>query len=169
MTQSDGPFVHRAKASDASRVADFVNRAQAGRLAIDGQTIIRRLGEVGFLLGEREGNIVGLLGWQAENLVVRVTDLLIWPASERYAVSEALLGEMERLAVELRCEMALLFLLRSGASSPALIEFYRTFGYAPRLVASLPRPWVDAAREIRDIDETVLIKQLSNARVVRPL
>ena len=63
MTRSHAPLVHRVKAGDASRIADFVNQAHAGRLRIDRKTVLRRLGEVGFLLGERDSNIVGLLGW----------------------------------------------------------------------------------------------------------
>lgn len=169
MTLSRRPMVHRARVSDADRVADFVNQAHAGRLEIDDQTVIRRLVEVGFLLAERDGDIVGLLGWRAENLIVRVTDLLVWPASERDTVSGALLGEMERLAMELRCEMALLTLLQSSASSPSLIEFYGTLGYTPRFVASMPRAWAEVAREIKDNNEMALIKQLSEDRVSRPL
>lgn len=160
--------VRRAKISDAGRIAAFVNRAQPGQSEIDEQTVIARLGSVGFLLAERGGNLVGMLGWQAENLVVRVTDFLIRPASERIVAGRALLSEMEQAATELQCEVALLFL--PCPSPPHLVEFCKTFGYMPRSVASLPKAWREAAREARiENDETMLMKQLRPDRVFRPL
>lgn len=160
--------VRRGKVSDSGTVAAFVNRALARPAMVDEQAVIGRFGTVGFLLAERGGDVVGMLGWQAENLVVRVTDLLIWPASERDAVGRALISEMEQAATELQCEVALLFLPRS--SSPALIEFCRRLGYRPQVVADLPQAWQQAAREapLGD-DETVLTKQLRAGPVVRPL
>jgi N-acetylglutamate synthase-like GNAT family acetyltransferase len=160
--------VRRARVSDSGTIAAFVNRALARPAAADEQAVIERFGSVGFLLAERGGVPMGMLGWQAENLVVRVTDLLIWPASERVAVGRALLSEMERAATELQCETVLLFLPRP--SSPALIEFCQTLGYEPKVVADLPKVWQEAAREARmGDDETVLMRQLRAGPVVRPL
>jgi N-acetylglutamate synthase-like GNAT family acetyltransferase len=160
--------VRRARVSDSGPIAAFVNRALARPAVVDEQAVIERFGSVGFLLAERGDDLVGMLGWQAENLVVRVTDFLIWPASERVAVGRALLSEMERAATELQCETALLFLPRS--SPPALIEFCQTLGYDPQVVADLPKVWQQAAREARmGDDETVWMRQLRAGPVVRPL
>ena len=160
--------VQRVRVSDAGRMAAFVNRALASQTSVDKQVVIERLGSVGFLLADRGGDLVGMLGWQAENLVVRVTDLLVWPDSERVAASRALLSEMEQAADELQCEVVLLFLPQP--SSPALVEFFRTLGYEPKVLADLPKVWREAAREGRTgDDETVLMRQLRAGRVVRPL
>ena len=161
-------IVRRAKVSDAGRMAAFVERTLLRQTEVDEQAVIARFGSVGFLLAERDGNLVGILGWQIENLVARVTDLLIWPAMERIAVSRALLSEMEQAATELQCEATLLFLPRP--SPPDLVEFCKTFGYVPEIVADLPKAWREAACEAQiGDDETVLIKQLRTARVFRPL
>ena len=131
-------------------------------------TVIERLGSVGFLLAEEDGGLVGVLGWQAENLVVRVTDLLVRSVADRDAVTKALFAEMERSAAELQCEVALLFLPRPAPL--ALVEFYEMFGYESQVVADLPRAWRDAALEGHlDIDETVLVKKLRERRVLRPM
>ncbi|RLC64401.1 MAG: hypothetical protein DRI79_00115 [Chloroflexi bacterium] len=160
--------VRRAKVSDAGKIATFVNRARRGRQEIDGQAVIARFGSVGFLLAERDGNLVGILGWQIENLVARVTDLLIGPTIERVAVGRALLSEMERAATELQCEATLLFLPRPSPTD--LVEFCETFGYVPEVVASLPRAWREAAYEVQiGDDEVVLVKRLRATRVLRPL
>lgn len=160
--------VRRAKASDADTIAAFVNRALTGQAAVDRLAVIERLGSVGFLLAERGGDLLGMLGWQAENLVVRVTDLLIWPASERVAVSRVLLAEMEQAAIELQCEAVLFFL--PYPSPPQVVEFWRAFGYEPRVLADLPKVWQEAAREADTGDDgAVLMKQLRAKRVVHPL
>lgn len=168
MTQPPEITVRRARVSDAERVAAFVNRARRGQAEIDRLAVIARLGNVGFLLAERAGSLIGMLGWQAENLVVKVTDFLIQPAHERKAVSRALLAEMEHAAIELQCEASLLLLPRT--SPPEWANFYELFGYEPRAVVSLPKTWRAAAHEARLRDtEAVLVKQLRSSRVGRPL
>ena len=135
---------------------------------IDRQMVIERLGNVGFLLAEQGGALVGMLGWQAENLVVRVTDFLISPVPDPIAVGRALLSEMEQAATELQCEAALLFLPRPH--SPQLVKFCRALGYELQLAAGLPKAWREAAREARiGDDEKVLVKKLRSGRVFRPL
>jgi N-acetylglutamate synthase-like GNAT family acetyltransferase len=168
MAQQREITVRRARVRDASKIAAFVNPTLPGSRRIDEMTVIERFGSVGFLLAEEDGGLVGMLGWQAENLVVRVTDFLVRSVSGRDVVTQALFAEMERSAAELQCEVALLFLPRPA--SLALIEFYETFGYESQVVADLPRAWRDAALEGHlDIDETVLVKKLREKRVLRPM
>jgi len=160
--------VRRAKMSDAGKIAAFVNRARQGQPEIDEQTVTARFRNVGFLLAERDGNLVGMLGWQIENLVVQVSDFLVCPAQERITVSRALLSEMDRAAAELQCEVVLLSLPRP--SPPALVEFCKAFGYAPKIVASLPKAWREAAHEaLIGSDEAILMKQSRPNRVLHPL
>jgi len=161
-------LVRRAKPGDADRMAAFVNQAWQGRSEYDRQAIVERFGSVGFLLAERSGDLVGILGWQVENLVVRVTDFLVWPASGRAAVGEALFSEMEQAAGVLQCEVAMLF---PPKPTPAkLVEFGRTLGYEPQVVAGLVKAWREAAREAQmEDDDLVLMKQLRADRVLKPI
>ncbi len=168
MAQQQEVTIRRARVSDAGRVAAFVNRGQRGTTGIDEQTVIARLGDVVFLLADLNGDLVGILGWRAENLVARVTDLLIGPVPDRVAVGRALLSEMEQTARELQCEVVLMLLPRP--TPPALIEFYEALGYEPRTVANLTKAWREAALEAGiEEDEAVVIKQLRERRVIRPL
>lgn len=168
MAQGQEITVRRVKASDADDMAAFINRFLTGQAKIDRQRIIERFGSVGFMLAEWNGDLVGTLGWRAENLVVRVTDLLVGSAPDRAAVGRTLLAEMEQAAIELQCEVALLFLPRPAP--PRLVEFCRTLGYEPLVVASLPQAWREVAREAHvGDDETLLIKELRSGRVSRPL
>jgi N-acetylglutamate synthase-like GNAT family acetyltransferase len=168
MAQEQGIVVRRARPSDASEIAAFINHV-VGRPSVDDLTIIESFGDEGFLLAERNDNLVGILGWRAENLVVRVTHLLIWPASEHRAAAPALFSTMEDAAASLQCEASLL--LPPGSSlSPRQIEFFGELGYKPQSVAGLPKAWREAAREAKlDDEDPVLVKQLRDRRVLRPL
>jgi len=168
MEQQQEITVRRAKPSDADRIASFVNNAWQGQQKVDEMAVAERFGSVGFLIAERDGALVGMLGWQAENLVVGVTDFLIGSVSERLDVSQALLAEMERAAGELQCEVSLLFFPRPAL--PALVEFCETLGYEPQLVADLPKAWKEAAREGQLEDgDMIWLKKLREKRVLRPM
>ncbi|MEE9617986.1 MAG: hypothetical protein V3T90_13420 [Anaerolineae bacterium] len=168
MAQRQEITVRRGKMSDAGKIAAFVNRARQGQPKINEQAVIARFRNVGFLLAEQGGNLVGILGWQIENLIVQVSDFLAWPAQERVAVGRALLSEMERAATELQCEVVLLSLPRP--TPPGLVEFCKTFGYLSKTVASLPKAWREAAYEAQiGNDEAVLMKQSRPNHVLSPL
>jgi len=161
-------LVRRAHAGDVDRVAEFVGLALGGRDAIDGKQVMDRLGDVGFLLAEEEGGLVGLIGWRVENLVARVTDLLVWPSHKRDLVGPALFREMEAAARGLQAEAAVLFMPRSGGAE--LLEFGESLGYEPRVIADMPEAWRETAYEAgREDDEEILVKELRSERVVRPL
>lgn len=168
MAQPQEITVRRARPSDSGRIAAFVNNAWQGQQEIDDMAVIERFGNVGFLLAERDNEIIGMLGWQVENLVVGLTDFLVKLASERIAVGQALLAEMERVANELQCEAALLFLPRPAP--PALVEFWETLGYETQTVTSLTAAWQATAREggLADND-TVMVKKLRERLVFRPM
>ncbi|MDY6877911.1 MAG: hypothetical protein SWK90_17140 [Chloroflexota bacterium] len=160
--------VHRAKINDAGKIAAFINRARSGQPEINEQAVIVRFRNVGFLLAEQDGNLVGMLGWRIENLIVQVSDFMVWPAQDRFAVGQALFSEMERAATELQCEVALLSL--PGPRPPDLIKFCETFGYVLKTVTNLPKAWREAAHEARiGDDESILMKQLRSNHVRRPL
>lgn len=159
--------VRRARPSDAERIALFVNKAQPRGDRITAEEVLRRFGEVGFFLAEAGGEMVGLLGWQAENLVARVTDFLILPARFRITAGRVLLTAMEEAARELQCETAILFV---PSNTPReILAFWEAFGYTFRQVAALPQPWREAAREANPAGDWVVLKQLRADRVLRPI
>lgn len=160
--------VRRVRANDVEGVANFVDRALGGCGAIEVEKVMDRLGDVGFFLAEQDGRIVGLIGWSVENLVARVTDLLVWPSDRRDAVGSALFREMEDAALGLEAEAVVLFLPRSSRSE--LIEFGKALGYEPQTVANMPRAWRETAYEAgREDDDEILVKQLRSQRVTSPL
>lgn len=166
MTESSEIRVRRARPADAERIATFVNRGRPHK-PVTPSEVLHRFGTVGFLLAEMGGEVVGLLGWQVENLVVRVTDFLVFPARLNLRVGQALLTAMEEAAQELMCEAAILIL--PASAPPEVLQFWETFGYQPRDIAGLPRAWREAAREANPLQDQVVLKQLRADRVLRPI
>ena len=112
--------------------------------------------------------LVGVLGFQVENLIARVTDFVISPASFRTAAGGVLLETMEQIARELECEAAVL--LPSPNVPPAVDSFWRGFGYEARMIADLPPAWREASTDSRlDALSQLLVKPLHTSQVARPL
>lgn len=166
MAESTEIRVRRARPSDAGEIAAFVNRARPQK-PVSAAEVLERLGTVGFLLAEMGGELVGILGWQVENLVVRVTDFLIYPARLSLSAGQALLTSMEEAANELLCEAAILVI--PANPPPEVLQFWEVFGYYPREIASLPRAWREAAREANPASEQVVLKQLRRERILHPI
>lgn len=159
--------VRRARFQDAEPIARFVNRARADTEIIDRMAVAERFSDVGFLLAEHDGQIVGILGWQVENLVVRVTDFLVAPAVDRVIAGKALITAMEEEASLLQAEVSILFL--PPHPSEELVEFWGLFGYSRRPISDLNRNWREVAREWSSRASEVMIKQLREGLVMRPM
>lgn len=159
-------FVRRAKLKDAQTIADFVSRAHPGG-SVKRLDVAERFSQVGFMLAESDGATVGLLGWQVENLVIRVTDFLLSPGVDRAATGQAMVQAMEDEGLFLQAEASILFLPRSP--SEELLSYWESLGYERRAVANLPRAWREAAAEWHPDAGEVMIKQLRQDLISKPI
>lgn len=159
--------VRRTRLNDADEITAFINKAKPGNKRVNRAMIIDRFSEVGFLLAEHDERTVGLLGWQIENLVVRVTDFLIAPAIDRVLAGRALIETMEQQAALLQAEAAILFLPRHP--SEGLISFWELFDYERRTIADLNAHWREVAEEWNPRSTEVMIKQLREGLTSKPL
>ena len=118
------------------------------------------------MLAEGDGRLAGLLGWQVENLVVRVVDLLIASALDPLAVGRALVTTMETESAVLLAEAVLIFL--PGHPSARLMAFWQQLGYAAQGFGKLPRPWREAVAEHSHNGQDVMVKRLRDDVTYRP-
>ena len=158
--------VRRAKPSDASAIGSFLSDATHGRITADRVTIQERLGNKGFFLAQTT-RIVGLASIRVENLVGRVEDFVIHPASMRPVVGKALLDSIETHAKQLQCEVILLFVHIDAA--PAAYEFYQNCGFEEPDTSAWPPVWANSAAEFGGADRFVLAKRLRESLVTRPI
>lgn len=159
--------IQRGRPRHSGEIAALINRLQPGNLTTQND-IMAAFGEKAFLLLQMGNQLVGVVGWQVENLVARTTDLFLDPRIPAERALPPLLKEVERASRDLQCEASLLF------APPALMKYeevWKNLGYEPRTVQSLGvQAWQEAARESTpDGDSVLLFKQLRTDRILRPI
>jgi len=168
MNTSGTFMVYRAKPRDAEAIADFVAAATRGRVEIPAESVLDRFTVKGLLLArDADGQIVGLAGWRAENLVARIDDFLIFPFDLYPSAGKALVERIEKTAQELQCEVCMLF-VPLGAS-PTLVRFYESCGYKRTEAEGLPRVWNETIQEASEQGRYIMLRQLREDLVLRPI
>ena len=138
-----------------------------GNIPMNSSDVMEAFGEKAFFILELDEKLVGLAGWQVENLVTRVIDLYIAPELTPEDALKALVEEIETASKSLQSEASLLFLKGDIAKSEAL---WKTLGYEKRTPESLGvQAWKDAATEKLHAETTLFFKQLRIDRVLRPI
>ena len=158
--------VRRANLADAQSIADFVNASRSNS-HVTRNGVMQRFGQVGFLIALEGQKIIGLLGWQVENLVVRVTDFLLGSAGTRNDTGHALISAMEAEGTTLLAEAAMLFLPPDPSES--LIHYWEAIGYTHQKVQDLHRAWREAAAEWNTKADSVMVKRLRDSLTNRPI
>ena len=164
--------VRRARLADAELIAAFVNAARSedprGSYAqLSRRDVALRFGQVGFMIAESQGRVVGLLGWQVENLVVRVSDFLITYGRDPAEIGRVLVSRMEEDAAELLVEAVILFL--PSRPSEALVAFWESLDYEFQNLDDLPPAWQEAVAEYDLVGRGVMMKRLRDDLIRRPI
>ncbi len=165
---ADGELsVQRGRPRDSGSIAAFINRLSKGARPQSHEDIMAAFGEKAFLLLLANKQLVGLVGWQVENLVARTTDLLLDPLVPVEKALKILVPEVERASQDLQCEASLFFLPSQLAGHEPV---WKELGYIRRTPQSLGiQAWHDAAIESQPPNTLLLFKQLRQDRVLRPI
>jgi len=159
--------VQRARPRQADEIAAYITRMSGGKRSLTHEDIMAAFGEKAFLLLKVSNKLVGLVGWQVENLVARTDEVYLDPNAPFAEAIQVLVGEVERASRELQCEVSLLFLPPTLARQYAI---WNSLGYQTRSIASLGvRAWQEAANETMPAGSVMLFKQLRKDRVLRPV
>jgi dephospho-CoA kinase len=167
--QKDAPsgdfVIKRGHPRDSEAIASLVSRL--GGVKMTPSDVMAAFGEKAFFILKQGDDVVGLAGWQVENLVTRTTDLYVEPAINLEAALERVVEEIEKASQALQSEASLLFLNTRLASQEAV---WKTLGYEKRMPKTLGvQAWHDAANEVLTPDKTLYFKQLRMDRVLRPI
>ncbi len=159
--------VHRAGPGEAADIAEFITRTTDNERKMDRNEVMAAFGEKAFLLLKAQDMIIGLVGWQVENLVVRIDEVLVSDDIQVPDAVQAMMIAVEIASKELLCEAALLFL------SPELArhnDIWKELDYSARTVKDLSvRAWQEAAMESMPPGTVLYFKQLRKDRVLRPV
>jgi len=148
-------------------IAHFINRNQKANRSLQKDDIMAAFGEKAFLLLQLGDDLMGLIGWQVENLIVRTTDILLDPAISADQALPPLISEMERASSDLQCEASLIF---APVDLAKLESVWKNLGYERRTPQNLGiLAWQEAAIETMPPDTSLFFKQLRQDRILRPI
>jgi dephospho-CoA kinase len=159
--------VQRGRPRDSANIAALITRLGGGTQSPSQSDIMAAFGEKAFLLLMSDKQLMGLAGWQVENLVARTTDLYLDPNIPMPQALKTLFTELERASQDLQCEASLIFLPPQMISQEAI---WKELGYVRRTPQTLGvQAWQDAANESQPPNTILLFKQLRQDRVLRPI
>lgn len=156
----------RGKPKHASSIADLVTRLSKGKRRMNVDEVMESFGDKAYMLLQTDGKMVGVAGWQVENLVTRTTDIFLEDNIDTAKALETLIKGVESASSELQSEASLIFALDVLAAQEAL---WQKLGYEKRTPESLGvQAWQEAA-ENSATGSVLFFKQLRQDRVLRPI
>jgi dephospho-CoA kinase len=159
--------LQRGKPRDSQKIADLLTRLSKGRRTLNSEQVMEAFGDKAFLLLQSGTELVGIAGWQVENLVARTTDLYLDPKTPVDKALPLILNEVEKASSDLQCEASLVF------PPMELVGFdsvWKHIGYERRSPDALGvQAWTDAALESMPQGSALFFKQLRTDRVLRPI
>ena len=159
--------VRRATPESAEQIAVYMSAHSRAKRKMTKDDIMAAFGEKAYMLLMSEEEIIGLLGWQVENLITRVDDVMLNEGLAFQNGLEALMSFVEDSSKELQSEAALLFLPPSLAQHENL---WSGLGYQARTVKDLQvKAWQNAVMESMPPGTVLLFKQLRKDRILRPM
>ena len=159
--------VSRGKPKDSEAIASLINHLSQGQHKLTGDNIMAQFGDKAYMLLLSGKRLVGVAGWQVENLVVRTTDLYLEPDIDLPKALARLIHEIEQVSSDLQCEASLVFPTPQLAGIDGV---WKTLGYEDRAIDGLGvQAWMDAAKESMPVNTVLFFKQLRKDRVLRPI
>jgi len=159
--------LQRGKPRDSQKIADLITRLSKGKHTMNKDAVMEAFGEKAFLLLQMGMELVGIAGWQVENLVARTLDLYLDPKVTADKALPLILTEVERASSDLQCEASLVFPPMELVGFDAV---WKQIGYERRTPESLGvQAWTDSAVEALPKGGALFFKQLRTDRVLRPI
>jgi dephospho-CoA kinase len=138
-----------------------------GKQAMTKDEAMEAFGDKAFLLLRMDNDLVGIAGWQVENLVARTTDLFLDHKVPADKALPLIIHEVERASGDLQCEAALIF---PPIDLVGFDSVWKQLGYERRSPDGLGvQAWEDAALESMPKGSALFFKQLRTDRVLRPI
>ncbi len=159
--------VRRGKPGETDAIAKFITRVSGKE--VDRMDIMLAFGQKSYLLAmDGASTIVGVVGWQVENLITRVDEIYLEPSIAKETVIGALVSAIEDHSRDLQSEVAFIALPAASATAEIVTPFIKG-GYQPLKMEDVKFPaWREAARELLNTETRPLMKQLRE-RIMKPI
>lgn len=160
--------VRRAQRSDLKEIATLIADATQGKRHMDETQMMERFFSKGYFLADAGGQLLGIMGLHAENLIATVDDCIVRSATLWPIVGKALLEAVEEDARQLSCEVILAF-LHPDAGPMATLLFER-HGFARQQVNELSiKMWREAAEQYAGDGSVLMVKRLLDHQIMKPI
>lgn len=155
----------RAKPSHAQEIANFINKHKKDDI-LSATDIMISFGEKAYFIMKDEDNIVGIAGWQIENLVVKVDNVIF---AEGYALEESLrkmFNKIERSAEELNAEVAIVLIPKTLSNYNTMLT---ALSYEETTLKNIRvKAWKDIISTTETTGQILWVKALRRERILRP-
>lgn len=157
--------IRRAKLHNIAEITELVREAATVEGAPDETEVTDWLLGKGVLVATRDGSLVGVAAWQAENLLA-VTDVLhVAPAEHWNRVGSLLLETIESEAQVLMCEANIVLLPTSAPEAARAL--LRRQGYEYKAREEMHRIWREVLSSFGTESEA-MVKRLRDRMVMVP-
>lgn len=159
--------VQRGKPKHSSSIAELITRLSKGKRKMTQADVMESFGDKAYMLLQLDGQLVGVAGWQVENLVTRTTDIYLEETLDAPKALGTLIKEVENASGELQSEASIIFTMDELSTQESV---WKQLGYEKRTPETLGvQAWQDAAVESASEGSTLFFKQLRMERVLRPI
>lgn len=160
-------IIQRGGPKEAEKIAGFINAID--QTALGRADILMRFGQKAYMLAYAGDQMVGLAGWQVENLIARIDEFYIGSGGlPEEKIAGTLIERIEKEANGLQAEIALMFL--KNGTPDAIRRAVLITGYEPQTPADFRVPdWREAAEESQPPDTYLVAKRLRSDRVLKPV
>ena len=158
--------IRRGRPNDADLIAAFFNKMRKPATPLTRADIMAAFGQKAYFLLEQDGDMVGAIGWQVDNLVTRADEIVLAPDAPVDQSLQMLITAMETASADLQSEAAVVY------PDPALAKAgaWKAAGYAASKISELGvKAWEEAAQESQVPGTSLLFKRLRADRVLRPI
>jgi dephospho-CoA kinase len=159
--------VRRAKREDLAAISALMAQATNGKIAPGESAMMENLFSKGYFVAHADGQLLGLAGLRAENLIAGIDDFLVRSSDLWPTVGKALLEAVEKEAGQLSCEVALLF--ARPEVGPVSMAFFEKNGYQKKSLEDLIKMWRQAAEDYYSEGSVLMVKQLLKRRIMTPI
>lgn len=157
--------IRRGMPWNAEEIARMIN--QTNGKSLTRTDIMDAFGQKSYLLAEANSRVVGLAGFQVENLITRMDEFVIAPDVPLGGVADALIRAVENASNTLQSEISFMFLPLN--TPPAVMQAFTGLGYSQTDLDGIRVPaWREAAQESQPPNTLIMQKPLGR-RVLKPI
>jgi dephospho-CoA kinase len=159
--------LRRAKREDLNAMAELISAGTGDATTPDLSDMMEALFSRAYLVALAGDHVVGMIGWQTENLIAGLQDFFVLNDDLLATAGKQMLEKVHEEINSLSCEVALFFVVSEAGTKS--IEFLESLEYEQAESHTLIPDWQDAAKEWQPENSVLLYKKMREQRIMVPM